>query len=48
MKQPILIDGRNLFSPEQMKEAGFIYYSVGRPEAIPELEPKDSSSREAA
>ncbi len=47
MKQPILLDGRNLFSPEQMKEAGFIYYSVGRPEAIPEFEPKDSS-REAA
>lgn len=47
MKQPILLDGRNLFSPQQMKDAGFIYYSVGRPEAIPELEPKDSS-REAA
>jgi UDPglucose 6-dehydrogenase len=47
MKQPILLDGRNLFAPEQVKEAGFIYYSVGRPEEIPELEPKDSS-REAA
>ncbi len=47
MKQPILLDGRNLFSPQQMKDAGFIYYSVGRPEGIPELEPKNSS-REAA
>ena len=47
MKQPILLDGRNLFSPQQMEKAGFIYYSVGRPEVIPELEPKDSS-REAA
>ncbi len=47
VKQPILLDGRNLFSPQQMEKAGFIYYSVGRPEAIPELEPKDSS-REAA
>lgn len=42
MKQPILLDGRNLFSPEQMEKAGFIYYSVGRPEVIPELETKDS------
>lgn len=47
MKQPILIDGRNLFAPEQMQEAGFIYYSVGRPEVVPELEPRDSS-REVA
>jgi UDPglucose 6-dehydrogenase len=47
MKQPILLDGRNLFSPRQMEKAGFIYYSVGRPEVIPELEPNDSS-REAA
>jgi UDPglucose 6-dehydrogenase len=47
MKQPIVLDGRNLFSPEQMEKAGFIYYSVGRPEIIPELEPKDSP-REAA
>jgi UDPglucose 6-dehydrogenase len=47
MKQPILLDGRNLFAPRQMEKAGFIYYSVGRPEVIPELEPRDSS-REAA
>ena len=47
MKQPILLDGRNLFSPQQMEKAGFTYYSVGRPEVIPELEPRDSS-REAA
>ncbi len=47
MKQPIVVDGRNLFAPEQMEKAGFIYYSVGRPEVFPELETKDSS-REAA
>ena len=28
---PILIDGRNLYRPEKMAEAGFTYVSVGRP-----------------
>jgi len=28
---PILIDGRNLYKPEQMREHGFTYVSVGRP-----------------
>ncbi len=27
---PIIIDGRNLYSPKEMKAAGFTYYSVGR------------------
>jgi UDPglucose 6-dehydrogenase len=30
MRSPIVFDGRNLFTPEQMKENGFIYYSIGR------------------
>jgi len=30
LKQPIVFDGRNLFDPERMKEAGFIYQSIGR------------------
>jgi len=47
MRQPIVVDGRNLFSPEQMEKAGFVYYSIGRSEVAPELEAKDSS-REAA
>jgi UDPglucose 6-dehydrogenase len=31
MRAPIIIDGRNLFTPEQMKQNGFTYYSIGRP-----------------
>ncbi|HZN61087.1 MAG TPA: UDP-glucose/GDP-mannose dehydrogenase family protein [Planctomycetota bacterium] len=31
MAHPTLIDGRNLYEPEKMKEAGFTYRSVGRP-----------------
>jgi UDPglucose 6-dehydrogenase len=30
MKTPIIFDGRNIYSPEQMKNLGFTYYSVGR------------------
>lgn len=31
LKQPVVFDGRNLYSPEQMKRRGFTYYSIGRP-----------------
>lgn len=31
MKSPVIFDGRNLYAPEQMKELGFTYYSIGRP-----------------
>lgn len=31
MKKPIVCDGRNLYLPETMKDAGFKYYSIGRP-----------------
>lgn len=31
LKQPIIIDGRNLFSLEEMRAAGYIYHSIGRP-----------------
>ena len=30
MKRPVIFDGRNIYSPEQMKALGFTYYSVGR------------------
>lgn len=30
MKQPILIDGRNLYDPHRMKQTGFNYRGVGR------------------
>jgi UDPglucose 6-dehydrogenase len=35
LRHPIVIDGRNLFRPEQMLAAGLHYYSVGRPTALP-------------
>ncbi|HET8668414.1 MAG TPA: UDP-glucose/GDP-mannose dehydrogenase family protein [Terriglobales bacterium] len=35
LRYPIVIDGRNLYDPEIMAESGLIYYSVGRPDAMP-------------
>jgi UDPglucose 6-dehydrogenase len=30
MKQPVILDGRNIYDPKEMKDKGFIYYSIGR------------------
>jgi UDPglucose 6-dehydrogenase len=30
MANPIIVDGRNIFSPEAVKKLGFEYYSIGR------------------
>jgi UDPglucose 6-dehydrogenase len=38
LRYPIMIDGRNLFRPEEMSDAGFTYFSVGRPDAYPRKE----------
>lgn len=35
LKEPVLFDGRNLYSPQSMKKRGFKYFSIGRqPENI--------------
>jgi UDPglucose 6-dehydrogenase len=30
LRQPVIFDGRNLYDPQRMREAGFTYYSIGR------------------
>jgi UDPglucose 6-dehydrogenase len=30
MAQSVLFDGRNVFDPKRVREAGFTYFSVGR------------------
>jgi len=32
MARPLVLDGRNLLDPAQMKAAGFEYHSLGRPD----------------
>jgi UDPglucose 6-dehydrogenase len=30
MTTPIIVDGRNIYSPEKLKSLGFIYKGIGR------------------
>lgn len=39
MAYPIVVDGRNVFDPDDMRKAGFIYYPTGRPPVIEEAAP---------
>ncbi|MDY7094354.1 MAG: UDP-glucose/GDP-mannose dehydrogenase family protein [Acidobacteriota bacterium] len=36
LRQPLIIDLRNIYEPQKMAAAGFRYVSVGRPEGCPE------------
>jgi UDPglucose 6-dehydrogenase len=31
MKHPVIFDGRNIYSPNKLREMGFTYYGIGRP-----------------
>ena len=33
MQQPVLFDGRNIWSPPEVRAAGFTYYGIGRGKA---------------
>ena len=30
MREKVIFDGRNIYDPEELKEHGFTYYSIGR------------------
>jgi UDPglucose 6-dehydrogenase len=30
MREKVIFDGRNIYDPEELKEYGFTYYSIGR------------------
>jgi UDPglucose 6-dehydrogenase len=40
MSNPLLVDGRNLYEPGEMARLGFVYHSIGRPDAA-SIEPAD-------
>jgi UDPglucose 6-dehydrogenase len=40
LRQPVVIDLRNLYEPETMAAHGFRYVSIGRPEGVPEARPQ--------
>jgi UDPglucose 6-dehydrogenase len=35
LKYPIVVDGRNLYEPQQVADAGLVYYSIGRAAGVP-------------
>ena len=35
MRQPIILDGRNLWDPDRMQKLGFQYYGVGKGNSVP-------------
>ncbi|HKV07568.1 MAG TPA: UDP binding domain-containing protein, partial [Thermoanaerobaculia bacterium] len=47
LRQPLVIDLRNLYEPETMAAAGFRYVSIGRPEGVPEMRPQAVPARSA-
>ena len=40
LRQPLVIDLRNLYEPRKMAAAGFRYVSIGRPEGAPQARPQ--------
>jgi UDPglucose 6-dehydrogenase len=50
MRNPLIVDGRNLLDPAEARKAGFIYEGVGRPTspfgALPEIEEPELRSTE--
>jgi UDPglucose 6-dehydrogenase len=35
LRQPLVIDLRNIYKPEEMLAAGLVYHSIGRPSGVP-------------
>jgi UDPglucose 6-dehydrogenase len=31
LRQPVIFDGRNLYNPRELRDAGFSYFPIGRP-----------------
>jgi UDPglucose 6-dehydrogenase len=42
LRAPVVIDLRNIYQPEEMTDAGFVYHSIGRAAAAPAAEASPS------
>jgi len=45
MASPVVIDLRNIYRPDEMKQLGFAYACVGRSTTDPALKPEDRAAR---
>lgn len=34
LRQPVIVDGRNLYNPAEVKQHGFLYYAIGRGDSL--------------
>jgi len=44
LRSPVVVDGRNLYSPQKMRELGFVYRSIGRNDALAPNAAHDASA----
>jgi UDPglucose 6-dehydrogenase len=42
LRAPVVIDLRNIYQPDEMTAAGFVYHSIGRAAATPSAETSPS------
>jgi UDPglucose 6-dehydrogenase len=48
MRRPLIIDGRNLLDPDEVRRAGFAYEAIGRPTSLTDVLPQTPETQHAA
>ncbi len=48
LRSPVIVDGRNLYDPEHVRQYGLLYYAVGRGDSVRQNGVSASSMREVA